>query len=345
MNRFLLSALFSALVSTAVAQQEPQAPAAFRPFSHLDLSLTAGTTGLGFDLAAPVSKMVQVRAGFSFMPRADVDMHFGVQVGQKAEGESWEEFNQRSNSNFGKLAELLTGFTGYEVDNTVVMQGQPTYYQGKLLVDVMPFKDKRWHFTAGFYYGNEDAGRAVNRGEDMATLMAVGIYNNLYERIAYKTPRELSEIEILPGFGLDLDNLLPLQEKFESYGRMGIHIGDYKHDIKDSEGKVIHKAGDPYIMEPDKNSMVKAWAKVNRFKPYLGFGYGGRLIKGNDRWGVSFDAGVMWWGGAPELITHDGTDLAHDLINVRGKVGDYTDVIKKFTVFPVIDLRITRRLF
>ena len=53
----------------------------------------------------------------------------------------------------------------------------------------------------------------------------------------------------------------------------------------------------------------------------------------------------MIWGGTPDLITHDGTNLTKDIKNIMYSVGDYVDVVKKFKVFPVINLRITRKLF
>ena len=96
---------------------------------------------------------------------------------------------------------------------------------------------------------------------------------------------------------------------------------------------------------PDENSMVKAWAYANRIKPYVGFGYGGRLLKKDDSWHVSFDCGAMFWGGVPKVVTHDGTDLVNDVRNIPGKVGDYVDIIKNFHVFPVLNLRLTKRLF
>ena len=114
---------------------------------------------------------------------------------------------------------------------------------------------------------------------------------------------------------------------------MGVRIGDYVSD------------GSPYIVEPDENSMVKAEVRVNTFKPYVGFGYGGRLVKGDDRYKISFDCGAMFWGGTPSILTHDGTDLAKDVRNVRGKVGDYVKLVKNVKVFPVLNVRITRTLF
>ena len=38
-------------------------------------------------------------------------------------------------------------------------------------------------------------------------------------------------------------------------------------------------------------------------------------------------------------------DLAKDVRNIGGKVGDYVDVMKKFKVYPVINLRISKRLW
>ena len=91
--------------------------------------------------------------------------------------------------------------------------------------------------------------------------------------------------------------------------------------------------------------MVKAEVRVNAFKPYLGFGYGGRLFKGDDRYMVSFDCGAMFWGGTPSILTHDGTDLAKDVEDVQWRVGDYVRLIKGVKAFPVLNVRITRTLF
>jgi hypothetical protein len=84
---------------------------------------------------------------------------------------------------------------------------------------------------------------------------------------------------------------------------------------------------------------------VNALKPYVGIGYDGRLVSNNDRLSIGFDAGLMFWGGTPSLITHDGTDLIHDVDNVPGKVGDYVRIIKRAKVFPMVNLRLAFRLF
>jgi hypothetical protein len=223
------------------------------------------------------------------------------------------------------------------------MIGDPNFYNWSLLVDVRPFKNnKHWHFTAGFYLGPSTIAHAYNTTEDMPSLLAVGVYNRFYDYFAQE--RYLDE----PLYGdmfMDPEMGDVLKGKLESFGRMGMELGTYRRDIVNEKGEVVHKKGDKYIMTPDENSMVKAELKTNMFKPYVGFGYGGRLIKNNDRAHISFDCGIMIWGGAPSLLTHDGTDLIHDVENVRGNVGDYVDILEHLKIFPTLNLRLSYRLF
>lgn len=295
-------------------------------FQHLDASVSLGTTGLGIDVSSPLGDYVELRAGFSFMPHIHYKMNFEVQVGENA---------KESESKFNRLSGLLKDMTGYEVNNSIDMIGVPTYYNFNLLVDVFPFKNNRhWYFTAGFYLGNSMTGKAYNTTEDMPSLVAVGLYNNMYEKAIRKEPFVTINYNGNPvAYPDDPEIQDNLHDKFLEYGRMGVRVGDYVSD------------GSPYIIEPDENSMVKGEVRVNAFKPYLGFGYGGRLFKGDDRYKISFDCGAMFWGGTPSILTHDGTDLAKEVDNIKGKVGDYVSQIKGFKVFPVLNVRITRSLF
>ena len=295
-------------------------------FQHMDASVTLGSTGIGIDVSSPMGEYAQLRAGFSFMPHIHNKMSFEVQVGDDA---------SKSKSKFQNLSGILKDMTGYQVNNSIDMIGVPTYYNFNMMVDVFPFKNnKHWHFTAGFYLGNSLIGKAYNTTEDMPSLVAVGIYNTMYEKAIRKEPFVIFNYNGNPiAITDDPEYQDMLYKKFSEYGRMGVRIGNYVSD------------GSPYIIEPDENSMVKAEVRVNAFKPYLGFGYGGRLLKGDDRYKISFDCGAMFWGGTPSILTHDGTDLAKDVENIRWKVGDYVDLIKGFKVFPVLNLRISRTLF
>lgn len=336
MNHLLSAALIIAglaIPQVSNAQFSEENKVKSQAFKHLDFGVTAGTTGIGFDLATPICNFAQVRAGFSYMPKIKPTMHFGVQVGDDP---------ATSQSKFDKMSGLLESFTGNEIDSRIDMIGEPTFYNFNLLVDIFPLKNKNWHISAGFYYGPSSIAKAYNTTEDMPSLIAVCMYNRMYE---FFTESRYWDEPFIGNELMDPEIGMALQERFDNYGRMGIYLGDYTKDIYDIDGNIIHKKGDPYIMEPDENNMAKARFKVNRFKPYLGLGYNGRLLKNNDRYKIGFDCGIMFWGGKPSVITHDGTDLIKDVENVRGKVGDYVDVAKKFEVFPTINLRISKRLF
>jgi len=312
-------------------------------FNHLDLSITAGTTGVGFDLAAPIGDYVKLRTGFSAMPRFDLPTTYKIQVGDDA---------TKSKSKFENIANRLEPTLGRKIEPKVGAIRQFTMWNWNVMVDVYPFKqNKHWRFTGGFYLGPSQVAEAFNDTESMPTLMAVNLYNTAYDKLHGKTRRELTDVQLidlgtgLENFARDIDDLIILQEKFDRYGRMGVKMGTYRKDIVDEQGNVIHKEGETYFLEPDENCMVKATMHVNNFKPYAGFGYEGRLVKGNDRYLVSFDCGLMFWGGTPELKTHDGTDLIHDVRDVPGRIGSNVRFIEKFKAFPVLNVRLTRKLF
>ena len=168
--------------------------------------------------------------------------------------------------------------------------------------------------------------------------MSVAIYNNLYNRVKESWESQISDdpnVIPIPYISIGGNKIYAdesLYNKFMDYGRMGVHVGDYPD-------------GTPYRMEPDANNMVSCKIKVNNLRPYLGFGYGGKLSNRSDRNWISFDCGAMFWGGTPRVITHDGVDLAKDVKNISGKVGDYVSLFKAVKVYPVLELRLTHRIF
>lgn len=302
-------------------------------FNHLDLGVTLGTTGIGIDAAMPVSNIVKLRTGFEVMPRFNHDMHFDVQ--------SFDDNGIVTDASFKQMSEFLYGMTGFKVNDNVIMQGKPTMWNFKLLVDVYPLKNnKHWRVTAGFHWGPSKIAEAVNAIKDSPSLFAVGMYNHMYDAVYNDQP--FFESESIGSMYIEPDGLIG--QILLQNGRMGIPVGKYAKDYVDAKG-VAHKKGDPYYMEPNENSMVSAEARANSFKPYLGVGYEGRLIKGNDDYHVGFDAGLMFWGGTPSIITHEGVNLSKDVEDIHGKVGSYVDLVKGFSVFPVLNLRITRRIF
>lgn len=355
MKKIVLTLL--AVCTTAIAAQaQDNSQQAVKAFSHLDLGVSLGTTGVGIDVEAPISRSVAIRTGFEAIPRFEKRMHFDV--------ESFDEQGQMISNNLDRLSSTMYDLTGYKIDGTIDMVGKPTMWNYKLLVDVKPFRNKNWHITAGFHWGPAKVAEAVNAIEDSPSLFSIGMYNHLYNNAWEADHGNVQPLITWTNSNGEEDGVAlspEVMDKLLETGRMGIHVGEYRNQYiyrqatdeggnprYDENGYPIMEQTDehaPYIMEPDENSMVRARVKTNSFRPYLGFGYGGKLSRKDDRYRISFDAGLLFWGGTPDIITHDGTNLSKDVQNISGKVGDYVDLIKGVKAYPVLNLRITRRLF
>lgn len=285
----------------------------------LDVGVSFGVMGIGLEVKTPVTRWVDVRAGIDWMPAFKVPMHFNLNT--FADG--------KATNNFSKIAATLYNATGIEMDETVHMTGRGSMVNFKFLVDVYPFQENRhWKVTAGFYAGTSKVGKAYNTKEEKPTLVGLNIYNRAYE---YFTNLEsIFDVPLGGGAYMDPEQVEELQEKFMRYGRMGVHIGDFKD-------------GSPYIMDPAPDGSISAKALVNHFKPYLGAGYATDLDR-NGKWHFGVDIGVLFWGGKPNVINHDyvtGKDVnfTTELVDIRGKVGDYMKIIKSFPVLPVVEFR------
>ena len=136
MKRFkkVSKAIFAALVMVLFAQtvQAQDRVDEFGIFDHLSAGLTLGTTGIGVDLAAPVTDYLQVRAGYNFFS----GFKYSEDVDYRAKGKPTR----------GKTKAEGTNYMG----------------TGHLLVDVYPFPDYTFHATAGFYIGNEEIVKLEN---------------------------------------------------------------------------------------------------------------------------------------------------------------------------------------
>lgn len=294
-------------------------------FDNLEIGATVGTTGLGLELATPVTRWVRLRAGVDWMPRIKVPLDFGINT-----------FSDGiPNNNFSKVQQMVYDLTGIEIDDKVQMIGKPDMLNFKLLVDVYPFRNNRhWHFTTGFFLGSDRIATATNDLSEKPTLVGLNIYNRAYQY--FTTLESIFDVPLGGGAYMDPELVEDLQEKFLRYGRMGIHIGDFKN-------------GTPYIMEPAPDGTVSAKALVNSFKPYVGFGYSS-TVDPNKRLELGVEAGAWFWGGAANVINHDyatGRDInmTKDLVNVKGEVGSYLRLIKALPVYPAINFRISYTIF
>ncbi|MBD5310428.1 MAG: hypothetical protein HDS10_08440 [Bacteroides sp.] len=288
---------------------------------NLSVSFTLGSGGLGLEVSTPLTSRARLRTGVEWVPTFTIPMNFEL-----------SSFSGEGASNdVSHIQEMVKDLMGLDMDDKVTMDAKPNMLNYKLLVDVFPFRNNRhWYVSAGFYIGSPVIGRAKNNRSEMQTLVGVNIYNRAYR---YFTSPEFDPYMVAIGNGTYLDPELAMEyrDKFERYGSVGIQIGNFKD-------------GSPYMMEPTKDGKVTAKATTNNFRPYLGVGYNGAVDK-KGKLELGFDAGVLFWGGVPNVITHDGVNMTKDLEDIRGKVGDYMSFMKALPVFPILNFKITYTIF
>lgn len=105
-----------------------------KPFSHLSVSLNAGTLGGGLQVAAPLNDYLGLRAGFSLLKfnyNYDYEGMYDIRL-------------RRDNTHTG---------TGSEYSYTVPLKAKANMTNGMLLLDYFPFRRSVFHVTAGLLFG------------------------------------------------------------------------------------------------------------------------------------------------------------------------------------------------
>lgn len=320
-------------------------------FEHLEVGASVGTTGIGIELSTPINHRLQLRAGVSYMPTISSVASFSMssvggngQVDENGQSILNEEKTER-------LAELLGSLiNNNEIDNKVDMDRRLGYFNAKLLVDWFPFEhNKKWHYTTGLFVGSKQVAKICNTIEESPTAIAMIMYNNMYDQIQHLEPGEFPTVSVgNHSFELDPAAGQGVIDAFNYYGRVAVQMGQLEN-------------GNYFYIDPDKNGMLKAEGLVNLVKPYVGFGYK-NSFGADKRWNFDFDAGIMIWG-TPKVIC-DGyeyiddtsleysnrlvrkqVDLVNELKGVGGVVGKYINVIKAFPVLPVIEVKLSYKIF
>lgn len=290
-------------------------------FNHLAIGIGIGTEGASLDLALPIGHYVQLRAGMSYLPSIKLTKHFDA-----------SQTGSTGTSNFDSITSILHDITGLQFDEQIDMKASTQLWNGKILVDVFPFKKKNWFFSAGLYFGPKQVMHIENAAEDMGTLIALSTFNNIYNKVedavANDNPAQI--------FG-DISLTPQMMDQIMSIGRLGIAVGTYKQTTES------HQAGDIYNMVPDENGMIKLDVRSNVVRPYVGFGYR-TAISRDKRSFFSVDAGILCWGTL-KMITHDGTNLIKEIDVTHPMLKQYTDVVNHMKVYPAINIRFTRQIF
>jgi len=100
-------------------------------FNHIGLGLGVGTTGITIDLAAPVTKYLDIRAGMDIMP----SFKYGTSLDLNISESDREKAKQ----------------AGHTVPNSIDVEGDNTSGSFHFMLDLFPFKGSSFHITAGAY--------------------------------------------------------------------------------------------------------------------------------------------------------------------------------------------------
>ena len=92
---------------------------------------------------------------------------------------------------------------------------------------------------------------------------------------------------------------------------------------------------------PFKDGQSTPTMRVNKFRPYAGLSFG-RAVPKHKRVGFMMDLGVMMWN-TPEV--KDSNDKSLTKNDVGEEAGKVIDIVRKFSVYPVLNFRINGRIF
>ena len=245
-------------------------------FNHLGAGFELGTTGIGWEVAAPITDWVQVRAGMAIMPSFKVK-NIGVKV--NVTNEQWNQ------------VESLAGGT-VEKPTDVKIDGKITKTDFKLLFDFFPIKTSSFHITAGFYAGksqllevyttnNQDAMSAITKyNEDDAMVQQYGIIGaQLGDFMLTPNGEQIKGFVKVKGFkpylGVGFGRAVPKKTRLAFAMDMGVQFWSTpKFFVEQNTGQVELEKKD---VGNSDGGFVKVMSKIKVY-PCLNFRLTGRIF-------------------------------------------------------------------
>lgn len=295
---------------------------------HFGASVGVGTTGITIDAAGTFNNYLGVRAGVDIMPKIKIGTSLDLGISDKTNGVTISDMNSHIdelNTQIGAWNAANPGNQMEKIDKSLLPNGEipnKLDVEGKLnnttfhfLVDVYPFGEKNsFHVTAGAYFGPSDIISVYNKEDGFFT--PISQWNNAIIHARNNPTSTLNTLVVQPN-KLDM---------------IGAELGDY------------------FITpNPADNGNFEATIEVNKFRPYVGIGFGRAVPK--NRIGCQFDLGVQFWGSpkiyAPTYDKINGTYQREQLKEEKagGDAGGALKTLSKISVYPVLNIRFVGRIF
>lgn len=116
-------------------------------FNHLSVGLTMGTTGYGIDVAMPCTKLVSFRAGINLLRIGGINYNAPTSVADVLAAM--------------KISDPEIDKSLRNTDAAIVIN--PQLVNAHLIADIYPFRHSTFHFSAGFFIGNNTVLKVYNQ--------------------------------------------------------------------------------------------------------------------------------------------------------------------------------------
>ncbi len=137
-----------------------------------------------------------------------------------------------------------------------------------------------------------------------------------------------------------MKNIYDFNHRQGAYANVPDNLNGQVGTMVDGREVIGLKAGD-YIIEPDAQGQIDGSIRVNKFRPYIGLGFGRAVPR--HRINFCFDLGVQFWG-KPSVIANDKKVTKGDLEG-DADIDKTFNAIDKMVVCPVLSFRIIGRIF
>lgn len=136
MKKFFLTLIVAITTTISMSAQTDT-----RLFNHLSVGLNVGTTGIGADIAMPVTRFLDIQAGITIMPKIkyNTELHLNMPL-----------------SNISNVLPIPLDI------NNVPIQGKLKMLNGKVMINFYPIPVSSFHITAGAYFGGGEVAELYN---------------------------------------------------------------------------------------------------------------------------------------------------------------------------------------